>query len=104
MANVKLTWVLPTQRASGRPLNEQDIAGVEIAASADGGQTYGVLDVLPPPVLETVVNELEPGEWFFRGVVVDQAGRRSASRVASIVVPDESPPGELLALTLTLVP
>lgn len=105
MANVKLTWTLPTVRKpSNRPLPVDEIAGVEIAASADGGATFAVLDVLPPTVLETIVNELEPGEWFFRAVVVDKAGKRSAPKTGSILVPDESPPGEVPTLTLALVP
>lgn len=102
MANVKLTWTLPTTRQSGRPLPVEEIAAVEIAQSADGGASFGVIDVLPPTVLSTVVSELEPGEWFFRGVVLDKNGRRSAARTGSIVVPDETPPGELPTLTLAL--
>ena len=104
MASVKIVWTLPTTRKpSGLPLPETDIAGVEVAASADGGASYSVLDVLPPDVLETTVNELEPGTWFFRGVVVDKTGKRSAPKVGSIVVPDDSPPGELPTFVLSLV-
>lgn len=103
MANVKLKWSLPTTRQSGKPLAPADIQSVELAQSADGGNSFGVIDVLPPSVLETTVNELEPGEWFFRGVVVDSAGRRSNAVVKSIVIPDTTPPGELPTLTLELV-
>lgn len=104
MAAVKIVWTLPTTRKpSGLPLDPADIAGVEIAGSADGGASYSVLDVLPPTTLETTINELEPGTWFFRGVVVDKAGKRSAPKVGSIMVPDESPPGELPTFVLSLV-
>ncbi len=102
MANVRITYQLPDTRQSGRPLPVSEISGVEIAQSADGGATFGVIDVLPPTTLETVVTELEPGEWFFRGVVVDTAGKRSAPKFGSIVVPDTTPPGELPVLTLAL--
>lgn len=102
MANVKLEWTLPTTRfPSGRPLAVADIAAVEIAQGVDGS-SYGVIDVLLPTQLSTVVTDLEPGEWFFRGVVIDKGGKRSAPKTGSIVVPDESGPGELLAFTLTL--
>lgn len=102
MANVRVKWTLPTTRQSGLPLQVSDIAAVEIAQSADGGASFGVIDVLPPTTLETVVQDLEPGEWFFRGVVVDKAGRRSDPKSGSVVVPDETPPGQLLTLVLTL--
>lgn len=101
MANVRLRWVLPTTRQSGKPLAAEDIRSVEIAQSADGGQSFGVIDTFPPATLETLVNELEPGEWFFRGVVIDTANRRSNAVVKSITIADTTPPGEL-TLTLAL--
>lgn len=101
MANVKVMWTLPVVRQSGKPLPAGDIASVEIAQSADGGANFGVIDVVPPNVLELVVTDLEPGDWFFRGVVVDTAGRRSNAVIRSIAIADNTPPGEL-TLTLAL--
>jgi len=103
MANVKVSWVLPTTRKSGRPLAVGEIELVEIEQSADGGVNYGLIGGFSTDVLETQVNDLEPGEWFFRGTVVDAAGRRSDPVAGSIVIADVTPPGELLSLTLTLV-
>lgn len=101
MANVKVTWVLPTVRESGKPLAVTDIKHVLIEASADAGANYGLLDSFPPDVLETTVTELEPGEWFFRGTVVDTKNRAGAPVAESIVIEDLSPPGAL-ALDLAL--
>lgn len=101
MANVKVTWVLPTVRESGKPLAVEDIKHVLIEASADAGANYGLLDKFLPDVLETVVTELEPGEWFFKGVVVDTKDREGKPTVDSIVIEDLSPPGPL-ALDLAL--
>jgi hypothetical protein len=101
MANVRVAWTLPTTRQSGKPLSPADIAGVELAQSADGGANFGVIDTLPPTTTSTLVNELEPGDWYFRGVVIDTAGRRSSPVVKSISIADTTPPGEL-SLTLTL--
>lgn len=94
MANVKVTWVLPTTRASGRPLPVGQIAEVSLGLSVDG-QSFTEIDVFTPDVLETVVPDLEPGTWFFRGIVTDTAGRESAPAVASIEIEDDTPPGEL---------
>ena len=99
--NVNVTWVLPTTRASGKPLAIADIAGVELSLSADG-VNYSVYDTFTPDVLTTVIPELEIGEWFVSGIVKDTTGKVSPAVVSSIVVPDETPPGALLALNLTL--
>jgi hypothetical protein len=103
MANVRLNWSLPTTRESGKPLNPADIAGVEIAVSADAGQNYVVSDVVTPATLETLFTDMEPGTWMFRGVVVDVAGKRSRDKFAQVVVPDLTPPGTLVTLEATLV-
>lgn len=94
MANVKVRWVLPTVRQSGRPLDISQIAGAEIAISADAGATFSVDGVYPPDVTETVFSELEAGDWLFRCVVIDTAGRRSNPALGGITIADESPPGE----------
>lgn len=94
--NVRVTWTHPTVRESGRPIRPEDIAGFELSVSADGGANYGVLDTYPRATLETVVNELEPGTWFFQGVWIDTNGGRSIKVTASIVIAedvDTTPPG-----------
>jgi hypothetical protein len=93
MANVKLSWALPTVRLSGKPLDPATIREVEIAISGDGGVNFAVSDVLAPATLETIFQDLEPGVWQFRGVVVDTAGRRGPAAVASISIEDTTAPG-----------
>lgn len=97
--NVNVSWVLPTTRASGLPLNPADIAQVELSMSVDGA-TWTEYDTFLPATTQTVVPELDIGEWFFRGVVRDTNGRLSAPVDASIVVPDDTAPG-VLELTLS---
>ena len=100
MQNVTVSWVLPTTRESGKALNPADIHRVVLEMSADGGANYVGVDEFPPTVLSTVVVELEPGEWFFRGTVRDTKGRKSASITRSLVIEDTSPPSALIDLTL----
>jgi hypothetical protein len=102
MANVKVNWLLPTTRESGKELLISDIDYVELSISADLGANYTLYDRYKPDVLETVVNELEPGTWYFSGVVVDLTGKRSKATEASIPILDSTPPGTLLSLTLSL--
>jgi hypothetical protein len=101
MADVNVNWVLPTTRTSGKPLNPADIAAMELALSIDG-TNFTPFDSYTRDILSTVVTELEPGDWYFRGVVVDTLNRRSLPRVSSINIPDLTPPGALLALNLSL--
>lgn len=100
MRDVKVSWVLPTTRESGKPLAAADIDRVILEMSADGGANYVGVDEFPSAVLETTVVELEPGEWFFRGTVRDTKGRKSQPLTRSIVIEDTTPPGALLELTL----
>lgn len=104
MANLKIHWVLPTTRfPSGRDLPIDEIAGVLIELSADEGATYGALGTFIPAVLETTVTDLDVGTWFVRGTTIDTKGRASRKPlVKSVVVEDDSPPGELLSLDLVL--
>jgi len=102
MANVNLNWVLPTTRESQKPLSLGEIDYVEIFMSSDGGQNYGSYDKFEPNILNTTITDLEAGDWFFYGVVVDIGGKVSKPVKVSLNVPDTSPPGSLLSLTIDL--
>lgn len=105
MPNVRVTWTLPTTRESGKPLNPADIRGVSLELSADG-EAFSEFGEFPPTELSTIVQDLEPGLWVFRGKVIDTKGRPSTpvSRTIDIPVPeDTTPPSPLLTLDLSLV-
>jgi hypothetical protein len=102
MANLKVDWVLPTTRDSGRPLPLSEIAHVSLFISADGGQNYVKFNDFAPDVLSTVITDLEPGTWYVSGLVTDTQGRASGPVVAFKNIPDNSPPGVLLSLNLSL--
>lgn len=104
--NLNVSWVLPTTRASGKPLAKSEIAFVELGLSSDN-VNWTVYDTFTPDVLATVIPELDNGTWYVAGTVVDTKERRSVSVVQSIqIVPpveeeDTTPPG-VLTLTLSL--
>lgn len=100
MTDITVRWVLPTTREKGGALPVDEIDAVIIEQSADGGINYVAIDEFPPEVLETAVVELDPGEWFFRGLVRDKLGQVSKPVARSILIKDTSPPGALLLLTL----
>jgi len=103
MANVKVQWVLPTTRESGKPLDPADIDHVRIEVSADGGVTFGLIGDFGPNELEADVNDLDFGTWVFRGLVADSKGRVSQPMFGSIVIEDTTAPGALESLTVSLV-
>lgn len=100
--DVNVSWAYPTTRESGLPLDPADLAGMTLELSVDNA-TWSLYNTFAANVANTVVPELSPGEWFFRGTVLDTDGRSSSPLVASVVVPDETPPGPLANLNVTLV-
>ena len=98
-------WNLPTTRGapSNRPLPIEEISHTLIEASLDAGATWTELSVVPATDPQTFrVTDAEIGRWDFRGIVVDQNGRTSTPLEGSVEVPDESPPGPITDLTITL--
>jgi len=102
MANLKIDWTLPTQRESGKPLPVGEIKHVLIEISADG-VNFGPVGTFPPTVLTTEVQDVDVGEWTVKGRAVDLKDRASQPVTASLVIADETPPGALPTLTLTLI-
>jgi hypothetical protein len=102
MATLNVSWILPTTRESGKPLAVSEIADVEVFISADLGLHYTSLNKFPPTVLNTRTQELEPGEWRFRGIVHDKNGRVSKPVDRTFVVADTTNPSALTDLVLTL--
>lgn len=101
MTNITVKWVLPTTREKGGALPVEEIDAVILEMSADGGAKYVAVDEFPPDVLETVVPELEPGDWYFRASVRDTLMQVGKPTVRNKVLTDTSSPNVLLELTLT---
>lgn len=102
MAQVKLSWVLPSTRANGKALDPSELAGVEIRMSADGGANFGpTATVTPSEVQQFVVDNLVAGSYLFRFVVVDVDARRSDSFDANADV--LAPPSALSDVVVEVV-
>lgn len=103
MSDARIAWVLPTTRESGLPLAESEIQFVELSMSADAGANYVVVGAFAPPLLETLVSDLDVGTYRFKAVCVDSNDRRSAdSAEVPGVVLDTSPPSAIAELTVTI--
>jgi hypothetical protein len=103
MKNADISWVLPTTRTSGGPLDPLEIDRVELAISGDGGSNYSIFHTssVSDPT-STTLTDIDPGSYLIRGVVIDVNGISSAGRVVAFDVADESPPEALTELTVSL--
>jgi len=80
MARATLNWDLPTERENGAALTPADISHTEISMSADAGDNFSPsANVASDVTQEFVVDDLAPGDYIFRAVVVDAGLRRSDS-------------------------
>ena len=78
MASATLSWTLPTTREGGAALDITEIQHTLISMSVDGGATFGPeAAVLPTDPQTFLVDNLVVGDYVFRAVVEDTAGRRS---------------------------
>lgn len=101
--NIRGTWVLPTVRDSGGPLPITEIDRTDIEVSLDAGATWTpLISVASGNTQEFFLPDAAPGQWDFRGVVFDTAGRFSPPVGGSVVVPDETAPGPITDLNITL--
>ncbi len=91
--NVKVTWVLPTERENARPLPLDEIAGTDVSFRVVGAPTFTPIPprVGPTDPQEVTVSDLDPGEWEFSCVVVDTKDNASNAEVQTADVPFSNP-------------
>ncbi len=100
--NVKVTWVLPTERENARPLPLDEIAGTDVSYRVTGAPVWTPLPrVGPTDPQEAVVNDMDPGDWEFQCVVVDTKGNESTAEVRPAVIPFD-PPNPVSNMTVTV--
>jgi hypothetical protein len=83
MAGLRLTWDLPNRRDDGRALAPSEIAFVQVLMSADGGENFVELNRVET-VTFLAINDLEPGTYDFRLIVVDKQAQPKSSAAADI--------------------
>jgi hypothetical protein len=86
LSNVQLTWTLPVPTPRQRPL-----ASFRISARVSAGLPWTEIADVAVPDTELLIQDVAPGDWFYRGVVVDSAGNASAPVFAQAEVDFEGP-------------
>jgi len=102
VSNIRINWTLPTTRESGKPLAVTDIKYVRLELSANGVD-FSPLNNVVPPAVSLLVTDLEPGTWTVRATVVDTRDRVSKSVIGAATIEDNSAPGVVTDLTLTVL-
>lgn len=101
MPTVRLNWAPPVTRASGKPLKPGDIAGFMIESSIDGAPFTKRPDAAAGATTADIAIA-EPGAWRFRVSCFDTKNRTGAPAEGSIAVEDDTPPGVVLNLTVSI--
>ena len=101
--NVKVTWVLPTERVNARPLPVEEIAGVDVSFRVVGAPDFTPIPprVAPTATQEVTVVDMDPGDWEFQCIVVDTKGNESTPEVQPASVPFD-PPNPVTNMTTTV--
>lgn len=76
-ASAHLSWVAPTSREDGSPMNLSDIEKYEIHYGTSSGSYTNTVTVSDPQVTERTVNGLHPGTYYFAMRVYDSDGLAS---------------------------
>ena len=100
--NVTVTWGLPTTRESGAPLAATDIDYTAGSISVDGVTFTPLSQVLATAPQEVFMPDVDIGDWVFRLVVFDKNGRASQPVDTLFNVPDESAPGTVVNVNITM--
>lgn len=100
MKTVRLDWTNPTTRESGQPLPIGSLKGTHIGISADGGDNFTDLGLIPAPETMHVVPDLAEGLWVFSFMWEDTAGRLS---MQATIEWDDTGPGIGSDITVTVI-
>jgi hypothetical protein len=73
--SVTLSWAPPTQRTDASPLG--DLAGYRISYGRMSGIYDYEIDISNPGIVNYVVDELVPGDWYFVLTAYDSTGLAS---------------------------
>ena len=100
--NVTVSWTLPTTRVSGNPIDPNNLAGVDVSLSADGGVNFALTDtIIPTDPQEVFFPDLVDGDYAVRLVVRLVSGQASAG-VDTPFTLDTSVPNDVTDVTITL--
>lgn len=86
MSDVRLYWTLPQPTQRQRPISH-----VRIEARVSADQPWTAIADVPAPTSELVIQDVAPGDWFYRGIVVDEGERASAPLNATVAVDFDDP-------------
>ena len=101
--NVRVTWDLPTTRESGNELPRGEIAHTIASISLSGSAVFTEMNRFIPSQEQLLfLPDTDTGVWLVRLTVVDTDGRQSKNADVEFTVPDESAPGTVVNVAVTM--
>lgn len=86
MSNVRLSWVLPVPTNRQRPLSHVHI---ETRVSLDLPWTE--IATVDAPGTELVIQDVAPGSWMYRAIVIDNGSNESVPVSVGVTVDFDDP-------------
>lgn len=89
--SIRLDWLTPTTRTSGRPLQAGDLVGYALNMQVDGAPSGTALTPPAATDITYTVDVTDPGTYDFELHAIDKAGKAGASWTGKITIDDTSP-------------
>jgi len=103
-ASIGLTWVAPTQREDGTPLNPSEIAGYRIYYGTAPGDYQTQITVNDPYATSFTIGGLAPATYYFVMTTIDTDGRESlySSEIVMVIQGSGAFPNTVTNIILTI--
>lgn len=86
MANVRLSWTLPSVSGRQRPISH-----VLLESRVSDELPWTVIAEVPASANELLLEDVAPGEWQYRGSAVDDQGRQGPESVTTAAIEFDAP-------------
>lgn len=79
LGSATVSWSIPTKNADGSAL--EDLAGFDVYYGRESGNYSGTVIINDEAATDILIEDLEPGTWYFSVSAFDLAGNRSGKSV-----------------------
>jgi hypothetical protein len=97
---ITVTWSAPSNRESGRPISDAEIASYDLQMKVEGAPTF--TSIMNAKKLTFTVDIVDPGLYQFQCFTVDSQGRRSKPAAGEVTIQDTTSPGSPVNFTVAL--
>lgn len=100
MSNVRITWDLPQVGPNQAPLEEARVEGRVVGGPATFTSLGNPVAAIDPQ--EILLQDVAPGDWVYRVVIVDKQGQTDLNPTAVSATVPFDPPGSATNIQVTI--